>query len=136
MSRATDQQVLVIDNGTGFTKMGYSGNAEPTFIVPTAVALADAAGAGGAGAGAGAGTGGAARAGGDGIADLDFFAGEEVRGEVGGERLCFHAGGAPSRRPCAARSCPPPPPALSQFAAPVGPARSGCESRHATPPAG
>ena len=62
---SSDRQVLVIDNGTGFTKAGYAGNAEPTFIVPTAVALADEGG------------GGAAKA--DGISDLDFFAGEEVR---------------------------------------------------------
>lgn len=65
MAAASDRQVLVIDNGTGFTKAGYAGNAEPTFIVPTAVALADEGG------------GGAAKA--DGISDLDFFAGEEVR---------------------------------------------------------
>jgi actin-related protein 3 len=35
----------VIDNGTGYTKMGYSGNGEPTFIVPTAVATAEEGGA-------------------------------------------------------------------------------------------
>ena len=29
---------VVIDNGTGYTKMGYSGNVEPQYIVPTAVA--------------------------------------------------------------------------------------------------
>jgi actin-related protein 3 len=30
--------VVVIDNGTGFTKMGYAGNEEPTYIIPTAYA--------------------------------------------------------------------------------------------------
>ena len=35
----------MIDNGTGYTKMGYSGNGEPTFIVPTAVATAEEGGA-------------------------------------------------------------------------------------------
>jgi actin-related protein len=29
---------IVIDNGTGFTKMGYSGNIEPTFDIPTTIA--------------------------------------------------------------------------------------------------
>ena len=29
---------VVIDNGTGFTKMGYSGNLDPDFIFPTAIA--------------------------------------------------------------------------------------------------
>lgn len=27
--------VVVIDNGTGFTKMGYAGNEEPTYIIPS-----------------------------------------------------------------------------------------------------
>ena len=26
---------VVIDNGTGYTKMGYAGNVEPQYIVPT-----------------------------------------------------------------------------------------------------
>eukprot|EP01012_Entosiphon_sulcatum_P026177 TRINITY_DN3157_c0_g1_i1.p1 TRINITY_DN3157_c0_g1~~TRINITY_DN3157_c0_g1_i1.p1 ORF type:complete len:420 (-),score=109.52 TRINITY_DN3157_c0_g1_i1:512-1771(-) len=30
--------VLVIDNGTGFTKMGYSGNYEPSYVIPTVYA--------------------------------------------------------------------------------------------------
>ena len=28
----------MIDNGTGYTKMGYSGNNDPQFIIPTAIA--------------------------------------------------------------------------------------------------
>jgi actin-related protein 3 len=28
---------IVIDNGTGYTKMGYAGNIEPQFIIPTAI---------------------------------------------------------------------------------------------------
>lgn len=31
---------VVIDNGTGFTKMGYSGNYEPQFIIPTYISVA------------------------------------------------------------------------------------------------
>ena len=79
---SSDAQVLVIDNGTGFTKRGYSGNAEPTFIVPTAVALADEGGGAG-------GAGGAAKA--DGVADLDFFTGEEVRARARGVGRGGHA---------------------------------------------
>mmetsp|Transcript_44853 Transcript_44853/g.105201 ORF Transcript_44853/g.105201 Transcript_44853/m.105201 type:complete len:416 (+) Transcript_44853:199-1446(+) len=30
---------VVIDNGTGYTKMGYAGNAEPSYIVPTVIAV-------------------------------------------------------------------------------------------------
>jgi actin-related protein 3 len=26
---------VVIDNGTGYTKMGYAGNCEPSFIIPS-----------------------------------------------------------------------------------------------------
>ena len=29
---------VVIDNGTGFTKMGYAGNLDPDFVFPTAIA--------------------------------------------------------------------------------------------------
>ena len=29
---------VVIDNGTGYTKMGYAGNTEPQYILPTLVA--------------------------------------------------------------------------------------------------
>jgi actin-related protein 3 len=36
----------VIDNGTGYTKMGYAGNVEPQYIVPTTISLP--AGKGGA----------------------------------------------------------------------------------------
>ena len=37
MSWQTNKPV-VIDNGTGFTKMGYGSNVEPDYIVPTAIA--------------------------------------------------------------------------------------------------
>ncbi|EQC26907.1 actin-like protein 3 [Saprolegnia diclina VS20] len=30
---------VVIDNGTGFTKMGYAGNAEPSYIIPSTIAV-------------------------------------------------------------------------------------------------
>jgi actin-related protein 3 len=29
---------VVIDNGTGFTKMGYAGNMEPSYLIPTVLA--------------------------------------------------------------------------------------------------
>ncbi len=32
------QNAVVIDNGTGFTKMGYAGNLDPDFVFPTAIA--------------------------------------------------------------------------------------------------
>jgi actin-related protein 3 len=54
---------VVIDNGTGYTKMGYSGNVEPQYIVPTAVAKQDMIGA---------------KATADGLADLDFYIGNEA----------------------------------------------------------
>jgi actin-related protein 3 len=31
--------VCVIDNGTGYTKMGYAGNVEPQYIIPSAIAM-------------------------------------------------------------------------------------------------
>ena len=30
---------IVLDNGTGYTKMGYAGNIEPSFVVPTCIAV-------------------------------------------------------------------------------------------------
>ena len=30
-------RVVVIDNGTGYTKMGYAGNTEPAFDIPTLI---------------------------------------------------------------------------------------------------
>ncbi|KAK4429738.1 Actin-related protein 3 [Sesamum alatum] len=37
MDPATSRPAVVIDNGTGYTKMGFAGNSEPCFIVPTVV---------------------------------------------------------------------------------------------------
>lgn len=34
-------RTVVIDNGTGYTKMGYAGNLDPDFIIPTALAELD-----------------------------------------------------------------------------------------------
>lgn len=28
---------IVIDNGTGYTKMGYSGNFEPSYMIPSVI---------------------------------------------------------------------------------------------------
>ncbi|ORZ35021.1 actin2 [Catenaria anguillulae PL171] len=63
---------VVIDNGTGYTKMGYAGNSDPQYILPTAIATAPtAAGASGAGAAKNL-------ASKRGIEDLDFFIGDEA----------------------------------------------------------
>lgn len=35
---SNQKKALVIDNGTGFTKMGFSGNLDPDFVFPTAIA--------------------------------------------------------------------------------------------------
>ena len=32
----------VIDNGTGYTKMGVAGNCEPSFIIPSVIGTKDA----------------------------------------------------------------------------------------------
>ncbi len=29
---------VVIDNGTGYTKMGYAGNLEPSYLIPSVIA--------------------------------------------------------------------------------------------------
>eukprot|EP00124_Ichthyophonus_hoferi_P002233 Ihof_evm3s144 gene=Ihof_evmTU3s144 len=58
----------VIDNGTGYTKMGFAGNNAPSYIVPTAIAVKENAKVGGL----------AARRLGKGVEDLDFFIGDEA----------------------------------------------------------
>jgi len=35
MAGLTRMPAAVIDNGTGYTKMGFSGNSEPQFIIPS-----------------------------------------------------------------------------------------------------
>lgn len=67
---------VVIDNGTGYTKMGYAGNTEPQYIIPTAIATKGAAQKTPAASsvGSSASPGGAAKN----IADLDFFIGDEA----------------------------------------------------------
>ncbi|CAI9775345.1 unnamed protein product [Fraxinus pennsylvanica] len=39
MDAASSRPAVVIDNGTGYTKMGFAGNVEPSFILPTVVAV-------------------------------------------------------------------------------------------------
>ncbi|CAI8618880.1 unnamed protein product [Vicia faba] len=39
MDPAASRPAVVIDNGSGYTKMGFAGNVEPCFIVPTVVAI-------------------------------------------------------------------------------------------------
>ncbi|EYC39741.1 hypothetical protein Aduo_002422 [Ancylostoma duodenale] len=62
----------VIDNGTGYTKLGYAGNCEPQFIIPSAIAVKDKIASSNAAALRwNTSTGGR-------IDDLDFFIGDEA----------------------------------------------------------
>ena len=53
---------VVIDNGTGYTTMGFAGNCEPNWIVPTLIATKNAD----------------KKAGKAGVDDLDFYIGDEA----------------------------------------------------------
>ncbi|RKO85094.1 hypothetical protein BDK51DRAFT_3843, partial [Blyttiomyces helicus] len=64
--------VCVMDNGTGYTKLGYSGNNDPQFIIPTAIATRDASSTSGKTT-AGASSNVASKRG---IEDLDFHIGD------------------------------------------------------------
>jgi len=57
---------VVIDNGTGFTKMCFAGNCEPQYIIPTVIALQEGKGAQKAANQK------------KGVDDLDFFIGDEA----------------------------------------------------------
>lgn len=59
---------VIIDNGTGYTKMGYAGNTEPQFIVPSAIAVKETASVGGK----------STQWIGKGVEDLDFYIGDEA----------------------------------------------------------
>jgi len=60
----TTAPAVVIDNGTGYTKMGFAGNCEPNYIIPTMIATRDSKGEGIRGK--------------EGIDDLDFHIGNEA----------------------------------------------------------
>ncbi|XP_074662913.1 actin-related protein 3 [Tubulanus polymorphus] len=59
----------VIDNGTGYTKMGFAGNTEPQYIIPSAVAVRESAKVGDK----------TSNRVGKGVDDLDFFIGDEAK---------------------------------------------------------
>jgi len=61
---ATRQPACVIDNGTGYTKMGFAGNTEPQYIMPSAIAIRESAKIGGKSTSF------------KGVDDLDFFIGD------------------------------------------------------------
>ncbi|VDI78411.1 actin-related protein 3 isoform X1 [Mytilus galloprovincialis] len=64
----TGTPAVIIDCGTGYTKMGYAGNTEPQFIVPSAIAVKESASVGDK----------AIQRLGKGVEDLDFFIGDEA----------------------------------------------------------
>jgi len=59
---------VVIDNGTGYTKMGYAGNCEPSFIIPSIIGTKDPS---------------QVRSNWKGVEDLDFFIGDEAAQRAG-----------------------------------------------------
>uniref|UniRef100_A0A672J0W5 Actin-related protein 3-like n=1 Tax=Salarias fasciatus TaxID=181472 RepID=A0A672J0W5_SALFA len=58
----------VVDCGTGYTKLGYAGNTEPQFIVPSCIAIKESAKVGDQ----------AQRRMMKGVDDLDFYIGDEA----------------------------------------------------------
>jgi len=65
----THRPPIIMDNGTGYTKLGYAGNPEPSFVIPSCIAVDDSVGS--------ASTGSVATKKGR-IDDLDFFIGDEA----------------------------------------------------------
>eukprot|EP00949_MAST-11_sp_MAST-11-sp1_P003705 g3705.t1 len=66
----TDRPACVIDNGTGYTKMGFAGNCEPQYIIPSLIATVE---------GGGSKASGHIRSKANEIYDLDFFIGNEAQ---------------------------------------------------------
>lgn len=63
----------VIDNGTGYTKLGFAGNTEPQFIIPSCIAIKESTTVGDT----------ASRRMMKGVDDLDFFIGDEALDKPG-----------------------------------------------------
>lgn len=59
------QPAAVIDNGTGYTKLGFAGNSEPQYIMPSAIAVKESGKLGGKGSIRG-------------VEDLDFHIGDDA----------------------------------------------------------
>lgn len=71
---------VVMDNGTGLTKLGFAGNDSPSYVFPTAIATATAA----AKAGKGGPGGNSFLSSKRGLEDLDFFIGDEALSAAAG----------------------------------------------------
>ena len=63
MAGLSRMPAAVIDNGTGYTKMGFSGNSEPQFIIPSSIGVKEGVGVKQA----------------RGLDDLDFYIGDEAQ---------------------------------------------------------
>ncbi|KAF2230091.1 arp2 3 complex subunit [Viridothelium virens] len=99
---APQTPAVVMDNGTGYSKLGFAGNDSPSFVFPTAIATkGPAAGSGGSGSGRPAVankpsflTGGAGPSGHlsakRGTEDLDFFIGDEALSAAAGPGYGIH----------------------------------------------
>lgn len=103
---ASQTPAVVMDNGTGFSKLGFAGNDSPSFVFPTAIATKGAAGGGGSsGSGRPAvgqkpsyltgGTGGGSSGGNlsakRGAEDLDYFIGDEALAQAAGPGMTLEA---------------------------------------------
>ncbi|WFD01243.1 Arp2/3 complex subunit, actin nucleation center [Malassezia yamatoensis] len=76
MSRSN---VIVLDNGTGYTKMGYAGNSEPSYVFPTAIATPSSSNKTSRGPAVPSKPGGiSSLASKRGIEDLDFYIGDDA----------------------------------------------------------
>ncbi|KAL8978149.1 MAG: hypothetical protein Q9205_006197, partial [Flavoplaca limonia] len=99
---ASQTPAIVMDNGTGFSKLGFAGNDAPSFVFPTAIATrGGVSGGGGSGQGrpavankpsyltGGSGSGGALAAK-RGTEDLDFSIGDEALAAAAGPGYGIH----------------------------------------------
>ncbi|TVY58035.1 Actin-related protein 3 [Lachnellula cervina] len=100
---ASQTPAVVMDNGTGFSKLGFAGNDSPSFVFPTAIATKGPAAGGSGGSGSGRPsvankpsylTGGAGPGGHlsmkRGTEDLDFFIGDEALAAANGPGYGIH----------------------------------------------
>ena len=88
MAGVTGASAIVLDVGTGYTKMGFAGNQVPSYIIPSAIATRSGPSSGSAAGGRGAppppskpsalSSQGSNLASKRGVEDLDFFIGDEA----------------------------------------------------------
>lgn len=87
---ASNNPAVIMDNGTGLTKLGFAGNDAPSFVFPTAISTRSATGAKAKSGGFGSSANSSSLINKRGMEDLDFFIGDEALAAANGPNYSLH----------------------------------------------